>query len=308
MSTNSSSGWARPLRGIGGTQAFVVLVKIHINDWLTMLALVVVFAVLNIIEPFHRFIGKEMMDGLRYPMQNNTVPTWTVPIIAVFIPLCFIGGYYMKKKDIRDLHHALLGLLFSVLLTTVITDALKDAVGRPRPDFFWRCFPDGKDKYMVDTGEVICTGERPVIREGYKSFPSGHTSWCFAGLGYLSLYLGEKIRVFDHCGHPAKLAIVLLPILMATLVGISRVDDYWHHWDDVFAGAFLGQSLAIFVYFQLFPSVEDAKCIELYGFVAGDHQNPTLSLLDVHESSPLLEDWLSSCTESECGIGIETIT
>eukprot|EP00268_Persea_americana_P011361 TRINITY_DN1480_c0_g3_i4.p1 TRINITY_DN1480_c0_g3~~TRINITY_DN1480_c0_g3_i4.p1 ORF type:complete len:136 (-),score=15.85 TRINITY_DN1480_c0_g3_i4:1395-1802(-) len=68
------------------------------------------------------------------------------------------------------------GLLFSVLITAVITDAIKDAVGRPRPDFYWRCFPDGNPKYDSVTGNVICHGDKKVIREGHKSFPSGHTS------------------------------------------------------------------------------------------------------------------------------------
>ena len=62
----------------------------------------------------------------------------------------------------------------------------------------------------------------------------------FAGLGFLSLYLSGKIQVFDRKGHVAKLCIVFLPLLVASLVGISRVDDYWHHWQDVFAGGILG--------------------------------------------------------------------
>lgn len=64
----------------------------------------------------------------------------------------------------------------------------------------------------------------------------------FAGLGFLSLYLSGKIKAFDSTGHVAKLCLVFLPLLVASLVGISRVDDYWHHWQDVFAGGLLGLS------------------------------------------------------------------
>jgi len=46
--------------------------------------------------------------------------------------------------------------------------------------------------------------------------------------------------VFDRRGHVAKLCIVFLPLLIACIVGISRVDDYRHHWQDVFAGGVLG--------------------------------------------------------------------
>ncbi|KAK6941172.1 hypothetical protein RJ641_030703 [Dillenia turbinata] len=46
----------------------------------------------------------------------------------------------------------------------------------------------------------------------------------FAGLGFLALYLSGKIQAFDSRGHVAKLCIVFLPLLVAALVGISRVD------------------------------------------------------------------------------------
>ncbi|KAI3858280.1 hypothetical protein MKW92_032992, partial [Papaver armeniacum] len=128
------------------------------------------------------------------------------------------------------------GLLLAVLITGVLTDAIKDVVGRPRPDFFWRCFPDGKGVFDSVTKNVLCTGDKKVIKEGHKSFPSGHTSWSFSGLGYLAWYLAGKIRVFDRKGHVAKIYLLFLPLLVASLVGVSRVDDYWHHWKDVFAG------------------------------------------------------------------------
>ncbi|XP_059649671.1 lipid phosphate phosphatase 2-like [Cornus florida] len=224
----------------------------HMHDWLILLLLVVIEIILFVIGPFHRFVGKDMMTDLKYPMKDNTVPVWAVPMYAVLLPIVVFLFFYLRRRDVYDLHHAVLGLLFAVLLTGVLTDSIKNAVGRPRPDFFWRCFPDGIDNYD-QWGDVICHGKDSDIKEGHKSFPSGHTSWSFAGLGFLSLYLSGKIKAFDRRGHVAKLCIVFLPLLVASLVGISRVDDYWHHWQDVFAGGLLGLSVAAFCYLQFFP-------------------------------------------------------
>ncbi|KAG6650041.1 lipid phosphate phosphatase 2-like [Carya illinoinensis] len=232
----------------------VTVARMHVHDWLILALLVVLDVILNLIEPFHRYVGEGMMTDLRYPLKDNsTVPFWAVPIIGILLPFAVILIYYFIRRDVFDLHQATLGLLFSILITAVITDAIKDGVGRPRPDFFWRCFPDGKVVFEQVTRNVMCTGDKSVIKQGHKSFPSGHTSWSFAGLGFLAWYLSGKIRAFDHGGHVAKLCIVFLPILAASLVGVSRVDDYRHHWQDVFAGGLIGMTVASFCYLQFFP-------------------------------------------------------
>uniref|UniRef100_A0A7N0UDW4 Phosphatidic acid phosphatase type 2/haloperoxidase domain-containing protein n=1 Tax=Kalanchoe fedtschenkoi TaxID=63787 RepID=A0A7N0UDW4_KALFE len=229
------------------------VVRLHMHDWVTLLVLVVLDVILNVIEPFHRFVGEDMMTDLKYPLKGNTVPFWAVPVIAVLIPVAVFLVYYIIRRDVYDFHHAILGLLYAVLVTGVITDAIKDGVGRPRPDFFWRCFPDGQAVFDPITKDVACTGIKSVIKEGHKSFPSGHTSWSFAGLGFLAWYIAGKVRAFNRRGHVAKLCIVFLPLLAAALVAVSRVDDYWHHWQDVFAGGLLGLTMASFCYLQFFP-------------------------------------------------------
>nr|XP_004500441.1 lipid phosphate phosphatase 2-like [Cicer arietinum] len=225
----------------------------HIHDWLILLILAVMDGVLNKIEPFHRYVGKDMMQDSMYPFKKDTIPMWGVPIYSIFIPILIFIAFYFIRRDIYDLHHATLGILFASLITAVITDCIKDAVGRPRPNFFQRCFPDKIPVFDKETGDVLCTGIKSVIREGYKSFPSGHTSLSFAGLGFLSWYLSGKVRVFDRRGHIGKLCIVLLPLLIASLVGVTRVDDYWHHWTDVFTGGLIGLTVSTICYLLLFP-------------------------------------------------------
>lgn len=222
----------------------------HMHDWFILLLLVVIEVTLYIMHPFYRFVGKDMMTELKYPMMDNTVPVWAVPLYAVLLPIVVFLLFYRRRRNVYDLHHSILGLLFAVLITGVLMDAIKSAIGRPH--FFWRCFPDGIDNYD-QWGNVICHGIDSIIKDGHKSFPSGHTSWSFAGLGFLSLYLSGKIKVFDRRGHVAKLCIIFLPLLIASLVGISRVDNYRHHWQDVFAGGVLGFVVATFCYLQFFP-------------------------------------------------------
>ncbi|CAH9114747.1 unnamed protein product [Cuscuta europaea] len=237
----------------------------HKLDWLILLFLLLLEVILYIIGPFYRFVGADMMSDLKYPMKESTVPVWAVPIFAVLLPIVIFIFFYLRRKDVYDLHHSILGLLFAILITAVMTDAIKNAVGRPRPDFFWRCFPDGRDLYDR-WGNVVCHGKESDIKEGHKSFPSGHTSWSFAGLGFLSMYLAGKFKAFDRRGHVAKLCIIFLPLLVASLVGVSRVDDYWHHWQDVFAGALLGLVVAAFCYLQFFPPPYDSQGCTPYAF------------------------------------------
>lgn len=225
----------------------------HKQDWLILVLLAAVDGLLNMIEPFHRYVGENMMRDLMFPFKEDTIPMWAVPILSIIIPILIFITFYFTRRDIYDLHHAILGLMFSSLITGVITDAIKDSVGRPRPNFFQRCFPNKKPVFDKDTGDVVCNGMKAVIKEGYKSFPSGHTSWSFAGLGFLSWYLSGKVRVFDRRGNIGKLCVVLLPLLIAALIGITRVDDYWHHWTDVFAGGLIGLTVSSICYLLLFP-------------------------------------------------------
>ncbi|CAF2090867.1 unnamed protein product [Brassica rapa subsp. narinosa] len=117
----------------------------HKHDWIILVILVAIEIGLQLISPFYRYVGKDMMTDLKYPFNDNTIPVWSVPIYAVLLPIIIFVCFYVKRTCVYDLHHSILGLLFTVLITGIITDSIKLATGRPRPNFYWRCFPDGKE-------------------------------------------------------------------------------------------------------------------------------------------------------------------
>lgn len=90
---------------------------------------------------------------------------------------------------------------------------------------------------------LVTTGLKYSVREGRPynsrvrdSFPSGHTSTAFAFAGVVAAEHGGWYGV------PA--------MLLATFVGYSRINDHKHYLKDVVAGATLGLSCSLGVYYS----------------------------------------------------------
>jgi len=60
--------------------------RVHMHDWFILLLLVGIEILLNVIDPFYRFVGKDMMADLKYPFKKNIVPMWAVPV-CILVPL-----------------------------------------------------------------------------------------------------------------------------------------------------------------------------------------------------------------------------
>ncbi|KAF8437765.1 PAP2 superfamily-domain-containing protein [Terfezia claveryi] len=184
----------------------------------------------------------------------------------------------------------ILGLLFSLALTLFATDLLKNVISKQRPDFWGRCggviqdeeiiskytIPDyglststGGGTRMVTwevcqnyysgvivkpatTGSGLKIVSRGTLQDGWRSFPSGHASMSFAGLGYLSLFiayafeaLGSRRKMRVGKGGSGKRSILALvatvvPVLVAGYISATRYADLMHWGADICAGIVLG--------------------------------------------------------------------
>ncbi|KAI0277703.1 PAP2-domain-containing protein [Russula aff. rugulosa BPL654] len=190
---------------------------------------------------------------------HERVPDSALYVIAFIAPLLL--QWLINLATVRswwDAHISALGLVLSLSLTGSLTQVVKITVGRPRPDVISRCNPDSGtvDPTFGLSSVAIChQSDRHILNDGFRSFPSGHSSLSFAGLGFLSLYIAGKLHLFDTRGHTAKTWLSVLPLFGAALVAISRTMDYRHHWQDVLAGSILGLVMANFAYRQYFRSL-----------------------------------------------------
>lgn len=142
-----------------------------------------------------------------------------------------------------------------------MTDIIKNAAGRPRPDLVDRCKPAAGTSATALLGIEVCTAlHDAVLQDGWRSFPSGHSSFAFAGLGYLSLWLCGQLHVLRPRTDLARVLVVLAPLTGAMLIALSRMADYRHDVYDITAGSLLGWTVTWFSYRRYFRKLRDAKC------------------------------------------------
>ena len=185
-------------------------------------ALFVVFSILNSVEPFHQhFSLKNYTLQYSYAVHER-VPVTVLYFVAIIIPIAILvvytliidgifshqkskispsggrvapGSRYRFKDRLWELNCAILGILMSSISAYVITGALKNATGKPRPDLIDRCRPrDGSVDAPVFglSNSSICTQtDHGILKDGFRSFPSGHSS-CRSIMTYI---LGQMLRL-----------------------------------------------------------------------------------------------------------------
>ncbi len=234
-------------------------------DWVLTFVLAGLLSIINKAYGFRReFSLTDTSLQHTYAVQER-VPVWLLVVVAVLIPIALIALIALLGcRSLWDCHAGLLGLILAHALTLTATTIIKVTVGRPRPDVIDRCQPRAGAANGVPYGlvtDAICTVDpsSALIRDGFRSFPSGHASTAFAGLTFLSLYLAGKLHIFDKRGHAATAWLVFFPMIGAALIAISRTMDYRHHATDVIAGGILGTSIALVIYHLYYPALWDAR-------------------------------------------------
>ncbi|PGH33901.1 hypothetical protein GX50_03301 [[Emmonsia] crescens] len=232
-------------------------------DHVSLIVLVVGWILIQIfVRPFHRMFTLDNV-AIQFPFAEvERVPVLLSIIYAGVVPLIIIIVWaVMVRQESHFVHVSVLGFLATLALTSFLTDIIKNAVGRPRPDFLSRCNPaKGTPAHKLVTIDVCGVPESHRLHEGWRSFPSGHSSFAFAGLGYLAIFLAGQLHVFQPRTGLARFLFSLSPLLGALMIAMSRLADYRHDVYDVTVGSLLGLSVAYFTYRRYYPALRSADC------------------------------------------------
>lgn len=170
------------------------------------------FWILDSLEPYHQHFSLNNISlqypyavHERIPIQYALCISGVFPLALIIVYTLFIDGLFSHNKPqdpvsgkrklrgpwrwkdrLWEMNCGILGLLLSQALAFLITQVLKNACGKPRPDIIDRCQPAPGSHDLSPYGlsnSTICTGEAALIKDGFRSWPSGKLQ---APIHYLS--------------------------------------------------------------------------------------------------------------------------
>ncbi|KAJ5999562.1 hypothetical protein N7451_007372 [Penicillium sp. IBT 35674x] len=279
-----------------------LLVLSYVLDWVFIVAVALFgYAFYKQTPNQHPF---SLLDpDISYPYtEHETVTTSTLILVSVLAPaaiiligaLAIVPGTAAPADTKPSMSHTLrrkiwewnagwMGLGVALAGVWMSTQGLKVLIGKPRPDLLARCDPNLDDIATYAVGGLgeklsgaatlvtykICQDQSSLVTiDGFSSFPSGHSSFSFSGLGYLTLWLCAKFSVGfpylpsypvdgdDHrdeqtsvrtraAAPPVPLMVItFVPTATAFFIAASRWFNYRHHGFDIIFGSLMGMAFA----------------------------------------------------------------
>lgn len=259
-------------------------------DLLYIGVLFVLYFVVYWIEPFQRqFYVNDLT--ISHPFaEHERVTSGALFFYASWVPISLIAIISIiitkPRNKIFVTYISLVGLVISVFTTSVLTDLLKNFIGRHRPDFLSRCVPkEGTPIDVLVYAKDVCTTDNlSRLQDGFRTTPSGHSSISFAGLFYLSLWLGGQFVVTNAKVGSWRTIVAGLPTVGAALIALSRTEDYRHHFVDILIGSSIGLVIAYWSYHRNFPSISHPRSYEPWIIIEEDEREESIGYTPVESA------------------------
>ena len=165
---------------------------------------------------------------------NQAEPYSTVPfslLLTIMFPLPIVvlllrvNAGYVHGKEPRPwvtYLNEVIGLLYTLVYTNLITECFKHLVGRPRPMYY----------ALMIFSEVFKDDREHTRDQANLSFPSGHSSLSMAAWAFVAYILFADALALRHKYPKVSYAFVHVAgggIMFAIWVASTRITDYWHH-------------------------------------------------------------------------------
>lgn len=180
---------------------------------------------------------------------------------VIFSVISMFAGKSLPKKNIKKIAYFVVITGIVAIISTAIVEVLKVLANRPRfrtlhalgrEDLYRRWYQFGKARDLTDKNFIVNFEGKliQIEKDGYKSFPSGHT--CAAAMTFSLLLLPDLFKIKNK---EAKMFCYEFSIIFTAGIAVSRIIAGAHYLTDVLIGGTIP-----FVLFLLAKELFITKC------------------------------------------------